>query len=660
MQKRSLWLGAAVLLWLFAITAIYYVSHKPFDIPFLLGSLALIGRLLTVAVLVGLAGALGARLLPLAGEPTLVRLALQAGLGLGLMALFVLLLGSTLGLSRLVLGGLPLVGGLLLWRWLRNWLADWRALGQAWRLSDAFGRAVAVLCALILASTLLLALAPALAFDALVSHLTLPQLYWQQGRVSYLPEMIMSGMPQNAEMLYTWAIGLAGAPAAAALGWACGVLALVGLWGWVAERLGFRAAWVGVASLLCGYSLAALLAWAYVDWLALLFGWATLVWLERWRLAGEQRALLLAGIFTGLAMGVKYTSAILALVGVGVVAWHALRRRQAFLPAALRYGVAAVALSLAWFLKNWLTTSNPLYPFLFPSGAMTAQRLEVYQSVPPFGNWQDVLLLPVRAMYLGMEGAPGYMAAIGPLLLGLGALAWLGRGARSAVQQAGLENAAALALWGWAGWAVGNQFSGNLIQIRYYFTLFPAFAVLAAYGFWGAGRLSLPGVRVGRVLAVVVLLALGLNALEVTMNTVRQGAGAAALGLRTQAQFVADGLGWYEPAMRGVRELAPGSRVLMLYEPRSLYCLPVCEGDEILDRWKQDRTTWQDDKTAILTDWRGQGYSHVLVYTAGVDFFRTAEDPHHPPEDFAALDDFLRSLQLEQDFGGVYDLYRLP
>lgn len=659
MQKRAVWLGVVALLWLFAMTALYYVSHKPFDGAFLLGALTFLWRLIVVGLLVSLAGGLGARLLPLEDVQPLTRLALQAALGLGLMALLVLLMGS-IGLARWWLIGLMLLGGVVLLRWMRIWWRNWQALAQAWQQSDGFGRSVAVLCALLLAATLLMALAPPLAFDALVSHLVLPQLYLQQGRVSYLAEMVMSGMPQNAEMLYTWAMAAGGAPAAAALGWAFGVLALVGVWGWAFEHLGARAAWAGVASLLAGYSLTALLAWAYVDWLALLFGWGTLVWLERWRLSGQKRAVWLAGLFTGLAIGVKYTSGILALVGVGVLAWHAWRRREAFLPTALRYGLAVVALSLPWFLKNWLSTGNPLYPFLFPAGAMTALRLEVYQSVPPFGNWQDVVFLPVRAMYLGMEGAPGYMVAMGPLLVGLAALAWLGAKARSLEQQVGFENALALTLLGWAGWAVGNQVSGNLIQTRYYFTLFPAFAFLAAYGFWGAGRLSLPGVRMGRILAAVVLLALGLNTLEVTTTAVRQGAGAAALGLRSQTQFVADGLGWYEPAMAALHKLPGDGRVLMLYEPRSLYCLPVCEGDEILDQWKRTRTAWQDDATAIVSDWRAQGYGYVLVYTAGVDFFRTAEDPHHPPEDLAALDAFLDGLRFVEDFGGVYALYALP
>ncbi len=32
----------------------------------------------------------------------------------------------------------------------------------------------------------------------------------------------------------------------------------------------------------------------------------------------------------------------------------------------------------------------------------------------------------------------------------------------------------------------------------------------------------------------------------------------------------------------------------MLWEPRSLYCLPVCSPDEILDRWRGDLRTWDD------------------------------------------------------------------
>ncbi|TLN26698.1 hypothetical protein FDZ74_01685 [bacterium] len=97
----------------------------------------------------------------------------------------------------------------------------------------------------------------------------------------------------------------------------------------------------------------------------------------------------------------------------------------------------------------------------------------------------------------------------------------------------------------------------------------------------------------------------------------------------------------------------------MLYEARSLYCAPVCSPDEILDRWKRDLNTY-GDSGAILASWKREGYTHLMVYTAGVDFMRTADDPHHPLSDLTALDAFLARLPAPQSFGGVYALYTLP
>jgi hypothetical protein len=74
------------------------------------------------------------------------------------------------------------------------------------------------------------------------------------------------GMPQTAEMLYTWAMALAGDPAAASLGWAIGVLTLAGMLGFGLQKLDVDAAWVSAACLVSGYTLASALSWSYVDW----------------------------------------------------------------------------------------------------------------------------------------------------------------------------------------------------------------------------------------------------------------------------------------------------------------------------------------------------------------------------------------------------------
>ncbi len=661
-RTRNLILGLSAILWPFLVLMLYFVSHKPFS-PELAGSVALaFWRVMLGGVLLATAGAIGQRVAPLEDLPRLVRLSLQAALGLGAYALTILIVGATIGLHAWLLALIPIAVGVLLRRSLLKWLRETVALRDLWRESDGFGRAVAVLCGLLLLNALIVALAAPLKFDALVSHLALPQAYLEAGRVAYLPWQVMSGMPQNAEMLFTWAMSLGGLPAATVVMWWIALLAVLGLLGYFSQKLNVRAAWVSAAALLAGFSLVLLTAWGYVDWLALLFGFAVLVLLDRWRRKLDLLSLLLAGAFTGLAVGTKYTSGVLGVAALATLGWHIWKRRvpwRAGLLDLLEFCGAALAAAAPWLLKNLFTTGNPAYPFFFASGAMTPLRLEVYQQVAPYGNWLDFLFLPLRATLQGLDSAGGYMVAAGPLLLGFGLFAWLGRDRRSAEQQSALENAAVLALAGLLVWAIANRLSGNLIQTRYYFTLFPAFTALAAFGYWGLSRVTLPQVRLNRIFTTLVLLVLVFNLFEVGAFTWKSGAPQAAAGLMSQEDYLADNLGWFQPAMQAVRELPEGSRVLMLYEARSLYCAPACSPDEILDRWKRDLNTY-GDSSAILASWKQEGYTHLMVYTAGVDFMRTADDPHHPLSDLTALDAFLAQLPVPQSFGGVYALYTLP
>lgn len=236
----------------------------------------------------------------------------------------------------------------------------------------------------------------------------------------------------------------------------------------------------------------------------------------------------------------------------------------------LLYGLAALAVGGAWFIKNLITTGNPFYPFFLTGGAMDAVRLQVYQHLPAWGGWLD--LLPMRATYLGLEGADGYSFAPGMLLLGLGGLAWLLVLRRPAEPPAAAEEAESwgaalfataglLALAGVVLWTLGNQYSGYIIQTRFYISIFPAFAVLAAAGDVGLRRTRLSTVRLGRIGAAIILMALSLNCLEVGLAGLRHGAPQTALGLKTADAYLADALGWYQPAMQAVSALPEGQRV---------------------------------------------------------------------------------------------------
>ena len=644
--------------WLIAIILLYYAGHKPFTPDMAITLAGALGRLGIAVWLVSLGGALGRRLERGGSYPALVRPAIQALLGLGLMGTAVLVIGSLVGISPAVFWFVGIFMTVLLWRDLPPWWQGWRAAAGLWRESDRFGRTLGMACALLAGLPLILALAPPVHFDALVYHLTMPAAYLQVGRVIHLDWIRFSGMPQVVEMLFTWAMALGGGSAAACFGWLVGVIGLAGLAGSLRHGLGARAAWVGIASLLSGFSLAASLAWGYADWPGLAFGWGCLAALISWWESGRSRTLVLSGVFAGLALSTKYTGGVVLLAGMVVLIWQNAARRRNPLPDLWRFGLPAVLISTPWWIKNFLATGNPFDPFLFNTGSDVGTR--IYQSVGPWGNWQDILLLPVRATYLGMEGGEGYGASIGPLLLGLGALFWLGWRSAGPRRKAALSVAALMSGGGLLVWAAANQFSGFLLQTRLYFPIFTAFALLAAGGFEGLAALKLPQVRLSRIASVLVLLVVGLSLLEMGAHVVGRGAFNAVLGLEEDSAYLEANLGGLWDSSQAIKALPDGSLALMLFEPRGYYCFPTCLPDDHLDNWKQ--TTGQyNDPAATVAGWRAKEITHVLYNRLGSDFMRETGDPHYNAAEWQALDRLLATLpEPASIYWDAYALYVLP
>jgi hypothetical protein len=241
-SRPSFLIAALALFWLVVVLVLYYAGHKPGEPEQLLALGVAAWRILVATGLTALAGGLGARIFHGDGEHGLTRLAIQAGLGFGLLGLGVLAVGTTLGLPVWLPWAALVLLGILLRRSIGDWLRGWRGLAELWRESGPFERTLAGMIGLIFLAELILALAPPIRFDSLVYHLALPNAYLHDGRVSYLPWIVMSGMPQTAELLYTWAIALGGNEAAAGLAWMFGLLAVCGLLGCLRRAFDPRAA----------------------------------------------------------------------------------------------------------------------------------------------------------------------------------------------------------------------------------------------------------------------------------------------------------------------------------------------------------------------------------------------------------------------------------
>ncbi len=189
-----------------------------------------------------------------------------------------------------------------------------------------------------------------------------------------------------------------------------------------------------------------------------------------------------------------------------------------------------------------------------------------------------------------------------------------------------------------------------------YYAAFPAFACLAAIGYVKLSLIQVPGVRFARIISAVILLVVGLNAIQGGREFIRSQAPDYLTGVISAEEYKEHNLGWYQRAISTVAESK--QKTLLVYEPRGLDCLENCQPDEILDRWSYDYHRFSDCGS-VLTNWKTLGFTQVLVNQAGIDFFRSIDDPNHKMQDLDALQTCLGTLKPKQDFGNVYQLYHL-
>lgn len=648
-----------VFLWLLGLLGYYFWVHKPISPTEAAGILAAIFRMAIAVGIVSICGGVGAFVFDDDDISLLVRLTVQFALGMGIVSVGILIIGSTVGLNRLMLWGMVLILGIVLRKKIIGWWKMWGALGAVSYRSNRFERLVLGAIFGILLFTLLISLAPPIKFDALVYHLALPKTYLDQGRISYFPWLMYWGMPQVTEMVNTWIMALGGERAAVVFCWMIGVISLVGIFGFIEQIFNKRTAWAALGAVISGFSAATSLAWGYVEWTTILFGFAVLFLVFRWLESEQVRHLLLAGAFAGFALGSKYTAGVIIISGLVVILWQ--RRNQPvskIIGNLFAFGAVATFISFPWWVKNFVATGNPFYPFLFPAGAMDQIRIDMFQNQPPLGSWLDAVFLPIRATIFGNEGVTGFGFAIGPLLLGLGTFFWVGFSKRVANQQKLISIALITSIVGTVIWAVATLRSELLIQTRLYLVLLPGFAFLAASGFDAVRQIKISEVRLGRVVEAMILFVLWLNIFQVGMTTFRQGAIQNVLSIKPDKAYLADNLGWFAEVSNSIRELPDETKVLMLWEPRAYYCYPKCEPDETLDLWKHDLVVYESTK-GVIENWRVSGFTHLLVYDLGAEYVRENNTHHYDPADWNLFDQMISDLESVTDFGGAYTLYSL-
>ncbi|MFN8435643.1 MAG: glycosyltransferase family 39 protein [Anaerolineales bacterium] len=658
-NKKTLW-GTISLLWLTTAFIGYLYAHKPFSPEELLGILVAVWRTLIALTILSVAGGIG-MLSPIRAWdiPPLTKALLTSALGLGIIGILILVIFATIGV-KLPLWILLLVAFMVVRKKIILLWKEWKSETSILQGINPLAIMFLIPILIILISQYLEALAPPFQFDALTYHLVLPKTYLQFGKLTYIPNNIFWGMPQLAEMLYLLAMSLGGLEAAVVLGFWVGILAIIGLADFIKDIGGGNAGWVTAAILFAGAGFTSSLASGYIEWMSILFGAATIIALIKWLEKNDLQSLSIAGIFVGMALSVKYTNGVLLLTSILAVFMFSYSASFTLIFRNLIWFTgAAILIFTPWLIKNFIATNNPFYPIIFPSGAMDATLLNFYQFKPAMQDWSRLVLLPWQATIFGVDGGDGYSSSIGALLLGLSPLAWINWQEQNPMQKNITKLSGVILFSGFLIWAIGSQFRGLLIQTRLYFVLFPAWVILASLGFINLSLLKTQSIRFGNLAKTLILLAIVFNALSTINISAASNPVLTILNQEDDFSYIKRHLGGYIDAMQEINALPSSSKVIMLWEPRSLFCIPKCDPDEIIGRWYNDWTNNRNSEQ-IISDWKKQGFTHVLISRNGADFVKKYDENAPPKEYWDGLEITLSTLVDLHIQAAGYQLYKIP
>ena len=326
-----------------------------------------------------------------------VRLLLALGVGLPCLAYAILALGLAHALGRqqiLILLGVANALGLAL---------GWRAFPDAWATLRRIGRTLVrsrqrvLYWVLVLWALLLLpaTLTPpgAQDWDGLAEHLAMAKVWLNEGAVTPLWYDHHSQFPATLQMLYVVGLALGGPIAAKLIHMLFGLMTVAAV-GLLARRhfgrnLGATAMAITIGTPLVGW----LSIIAYVDLGALFYSVLGMSFFLDWLRPGEDMqtdegarsavspnpaplpssssrlsSAVWAGAWMGLAMAMKMQAVLFSavLVAGAVYVWWR-RRGRGGLPASQVFAFMLVAGLIAspWYVKSWLWTGNPVYPFAY-------------------------------------------------------------------------------------------------------------------------------------------------------------------------------------------------------------------------------------------------------------------------------------------------------
>lgn len=417
------------------------------------------------------------------------------------------------------------------------------------------------------AVTLLAALSPPgpADWDGLAYHLAVPKLYLAAHRIFYVPFTSHSNFPFLTEMLYTLGLALHGPALAKLFHWTMYLMTAAGIFSLCRRHLNPTAGKVGALLFMS----APLVVWeagaAYADITTAMYLLLGVYAILNWEETGDRTWLVIAGIVSGFALGTK----MLALVPIAALClWVLWTGKTKGWGKGLKWtalvGLLAAVIGAPWYIKTYLYTGNPVYPFfynIFGGRNFSQADADLYsaaqQAMGMGRSALDFIMIPWNITMNGGRffDAPVIYGLLGPAFLGLLAVQILIGKGNKAVSRLAFVCAVFVVAWFFL-----------MQNARYVITILPLLSIIAGAGAaaalrqWSVGRL---------VASMLLFVCIGFGIFTgyiLILNSAH-----AAIGLESADSYLSRSLDCYD-AESYINKFAPkDARVLLFDEPRGFY-----------------------------------------------------------------------------------------
>ena len=677
-RSRVGWfLGVAVILgWVLVVYPAYYVVHKPLG-PANLQALAnVIADLLVWLLLFVVAAALGSRLTRRIGyESLLERLVFSTGLGLCIVSLVtfgLLLVGLAFGWSFWIL---LIAGVLVLWRELRFLFAALRQI-RILRPEGAWPTFLSLFVFAILIVTLVMTLLPPTEWDSWVYHLVGPERYLSAHRFTYDFDNHYLFFPSFTEMLFTAAMALKSDVVARLVHYGFLLLTLGAIGAFTTRHWQRRTGLLAVALFLSIPTAVLIATWSYVDLALTFYSFAALYAILNWLYAPRRSEsepqsncqeapgwLILAGVFSGAALSIKYTAAVTPLMLGAVLVWSLARGRLSprrfFLGGATVFGVA-ILVAVPWYVRNGIVAGNPIYPLVWGGREWNEIDSRWFQVIGQPMTFMELLIVPWSLTILGTQGTAVFDSTYSPLFLMLvPLLLFVERRAR------GLGDLLLAVAVGYAFWIVAGAaaYGTFVLRGRQLLPVFASLSLLGAYSLEGLNVWNRPAVSIQRILKVLVALTLVLTLFGQTQLAVSMNPLSYMLGHQSRQDYLDQHVSqrFHQVVAYLNQNLTEEDRVLFIWELRSYGLHVPHEADTLLDNFSQ-RLALYGSPEGVAQGLREEGFTHLLVN----DYVYQWIPSDYPitPEEVSAWETFRKRFLSEDTLVHAEEsflkLYRLP